>query len=132
MHSRISELFAALKNQGIKQYNIAELLGVSETAVSAWKNGRRSITEQAVRAICREFQVSEIWLRTGEGDMFSEPDDDQIITAFAGDVLNGETETEFDRKMILLLAEMTEAEKLALSAFIKRLGILFLENAEAV
>lgn len=70
MHKRIAELILALKEKGIKQYDFAEKLGVTETAVSAWKNGRRNITEQTVKLICREFNVDYMWLTTGKGEMF--------------------------------------------------------------
>lgn len=70
MHERIEKLLLALKNSGIKQYDFAKKIGVTEAAVSAWKNGRRNITEQTLRAICREFNVDYMWLTTGEGEMF--------------------------------------------------------------
>lgn len=73
---RITELIDALKDKGIKQYAVAEALGVTETAVSAWKNGRRNMTEQTDKGLCREFGVDYIWLTTGEGEMFVESDDD--------------------------------------------------------
>lgn len=38
----------------------------------------RGTSEQTVQAICREFRVSEDWLRTGEGEMFLPPPRDMI------------------------------------------------------
>lgn len=70
MNERIAMLILALKEKGIKQYEFAEKLGVTETAVSAWKNGRRNLTQQTINAICREFNVDYLWLTTGSGDMF--------------------------------------------------------------
>ena len=34
--------------------------------------GERGISNQAILSICREFNVSERWLRTGEGEMFEQ------------------------------------------------------------
>lgn len=44
-------------------------LGVTGAAFSRWETGDREIPDIAVRAICREFNVNEIWLRTGAGEM---------------------------------------------------------------
>lgn len=44
-------------------------LGVTGAAFSRWETGDREIPDIAIRAICREFNVNEIWLRTGEGEM---------------------------------------------------------------
>lgn len=46
------------------------LLGVTKVAISNIENGKRNVTEQMRKSICREFRVDPIWLSTGEGDMF--------------------------------------------------------------
>ena len=38
----------------------------------AIENGVNGTTDQTIRSICREFGVSEQWLRTGEGEMFEQ------------------------------------------------------------
>lgn len=47
----------------------AERIGISDSAVSQIEKGRTGISEQTIRSICREFGISEEWLRTGEGEM---------------------------------------------------------------
>ena len=37
---------------------LAEVVGVSPTTVSYWRNGRNSISEQPLRAICRYYGVT--------------------------------------------------------------------------
>lgn len=54
-------------------------LGVGKTAISKIENGERNLTDQMAKAICREFNVSEEWLRTGEGEMFQQTADDYIM-----------------------------------------------------
>lgn len=44
-------------------------LGITGAAVSRIESGDRSVTDQVIKAICREFDVSEYWLRTGDGSM---------------------------------------------------------------
>lgn len=43
-------------------------LGITHAALSNIENGKRNVTEQMRRSICREFHVDPIWLATGEGD----------------------------------------------------------------
>lgn len=59
-------------------------LGVGKTAISNIENGNRNLTEQMIKAICREFDVNEDWLRTGEGEMFEQLTDQQKIMKYAG------------------------------------------------
>ena len=49
------------------------------TLSSQLENGNRnSVTEQVVKAICREYNVDYMWLTTGDGEMFIDADDDFI------------------------------------------------------
>jgi phage repressor protein C with HTH and peptisase S24 domain len=41
-----------------------------------WETTTANITEQNIKMICLIFHVSEQWLRTGEGEMFTSEDPD--------------------------------------------------------
>ncbi len=45
-------------------------LGITHAALSNIENGKRNVTEQMRKSICREFNVDPIWLTTGEGDKY--------------------------------------------------------------
>lgn len=47
-------------------------LGVGKTAISNIENDNRSLTEQMIASICREYNVNEEWLRNGTGEMFTQ------------------------------------------------------------
>lgn len=47
-------------------------LGVQKSAISKIEKGENNLTDQMLLSICREFNVSEEWLRTGNGDMFAD------------------------------------------------------------
>jgi len=53
---------------------LGDRLGVTKVAISNIENGKRAVTEQMSKAICREFNVNEDWLRNGVGDMFKQRD----------------------------------------------------------
>ena len=45
-------------------------LGVTKVAISNIEKGNRNVTEQMRKAICREYNVNETWLISGNGKMF--------------------------------------------------------------
>jgi len=57
------------KKSQLTMDQFGERLGVTKTAISYVVNGKRNLTEQMLKSICREFSVDEEWLRTGDGDM---------------------------------------------------------------
>lgn len=58
------------KNLGLTLDKFGERIGVGKSAISNIERGNRGLTEQMIKSICREFNVSENWLRTGTGEMF--------------------------------------------------------------
>ena len=69
------------KSLNLTQQNVADLLGVKRNTVAQWEIGINSVSEQTIKAICREFNVSETWLRTGEGEMFK-PNPNDALSKF--------------------------------------------------
>ena len=53
-------------------------LGVSRAAISNVENGNRNLTDQLCKSISREFNVSEDWLRTGNGSKRRPILDDEV------------------------------------------------------
>lgn len=66
------------KSLGLTLENFGERIGLKKSAVSLIENGKNSVTDANVKAICREFGVDYIWLTTGYGEMFVDTDDDFI------------------------------------------------------
>lgn len=73
MHKRIS---AILQARGLKQAEFAKKIGISAAFASELCSGAKSPSDRTISDICREFRVSETWLRTGEGAMDLKLDDD--------------------------------------------------------
>jgi len=57
---------------GITQVKFAKRIAVATSYISEIENGVKEINERAIRLIIAEFNVNEIWLRTGQGSMFNE------------------------------------------------------------
>lgn len=102
MHSRIKQLRSSL---GLNQTEFGEKLGVKQTTVASWESGNRTPTESALRSICREFGVNELWLRHGDegGPMFKELSRKDAIAAYMGKLLSGER-SELEEKLIDFMA----------------------------
>ena len=102
MNNRIKEL---RKKLNLKQATFGERIGISESAVCAFENGRRTPSEQSIKSICREFNVNYAWLVYGQGDMFNEHDD---TTEKIDRILAGENETAI--AVFKAFAELSEEE----------------------
>lgn len=78
-------------------------LGITHAALSNIENGKRNVTEQMRRSICREFHVDPTWLETGEG----EPQIDQSVELI--DMLNNllHNESELAQTMFKVFAQYT-------------------------
>lgn len=105
MGERIKELRQAL---GLTQKEFGGRIGVKPNTIGTYEIGRNEPIDAVISLICREFNVSEHWLRTGEGEMFIQKSRSDEISAFMGDVLRGEPD--FRQRFISVLARMAPEE----------------------
>lgn len=52
---------------GLNQEDFGKRIGIGKTSVSKLESGENNPSEQTIMLICREFEINEEWLRTGEG-----------------------------------------------------------------
>lgn len=83
-------------------------IGVGKTAISHIESGRANPSERTIMLICREYNVSETWLKTGEGDMSIQKSPEEEITDFCMDILRDESD--FRRRFISALAKLDTAQ----------------------
>lgn len=88
MNENVFQLRKALH---LTQEEFAKKLGITGSGLSNIESGKRSLTEQMIKAICREFNVSYAWLTEGLGDMFVS--EDMETMAFFDRIMAGENET---------------------------------------
>lgn len=104
MQNQIKELRSHV---GLNQTDFGARIGVRQSTIAGWETGQRIPPDSAIVSICREFNVSEQWLRTGEGEMFVQIARDKEIMRFVGDVMQGEDDN-FRRRFLLALARLPE------------------------
>lgn len=106
MNERIKEL---RKTLGLTLDKFGDRIGVGKTAISKIENGDRSVTDQMFKSICREFNVREEWLRSGNGEMFVQMSRDEEIASFVNSIQQGCTDS-FKKRFIKVLASLDESD----------------------
>lgn len=81
MNTRIKTLRNTL---GLTLEDFGKKVGVTRSAIGRIEKGERGITEQMILAICREFDINETWLRTGEGEMNLVLSEDDELMKYVG------------------------------------------------
>lgn len=99
------------KSLDLTQQEFADKIGIARGNIGAYEVGKNVPSDAVISLICKtDFsrgRVNEKWLRTGEGDMFTEMSRDEQIEKFVGDLLHGE-EDSFKRRLISGLAALDE------------------------
>lgn len=104
MEERIKKLRKAL---GLTQKEFGERIGVKPNTIGTYEIGRNKPIDAVIALICREFNVNETWLRTGEGEMFVQQSKEDELAAAVERLLTGET-ADFKRRLIRVLAGLDE------------------------
>ena len=103
---RVRELRIA---KNLTQQEFADKLRIKRSTISNYDIGRSEPSESVISLICRTFSVSETWLRTGDGEMFSDTAREEQIAAFMGDVLAAESE-DFRKRFVSMLSSLSVDE----------------------
>lgn len=109
LKDRLKEL---RKELGLTQEKFAERLSMKRNTIATYEIGRNEPIDAVIALICREFNVNETWLRTGEGEIFNPLTRNQVITDFAGDLIK--EDGTFKKRLIEALAKMDEPGWIAL------------------
>lgn len=119
MNDRIKAVRLA-QNPKMSQDAFGAKIGITGAAVSRIESGDRNVTDQVIVAICREFGVSEEWLRTGQGEMFIQISPDEELDYILGQIGAGADETIV--RIIRAYWKLDEKEKAAVRKLIDNLA----------
>ena len=75
MNNRLKQL---RKSLDLTQQEFADKIGSTQNLITNYESGRRNPSNSVINNICKTFNVSETWLRTGEGEMFLETGEDEL------------------------------------------------------
>ena len=104
-----TRIAAVIQASGLTKTAFSRKIGLSQPFVSQLANGDASPSDRTIADICREFNVNEHWLRTGEGEMFSTLSREEEITKFAMEVIR-DPASEFQRQLISTMARLEPAQ----------------------
>lgn len=121
MNTRISNIRKAL---GLTQEKFAARIGLTRNFVWMIEKGERVPSDRTISDICREFNVSETWLRTGEGEMFNQLDADADFLNICEQI---NVHDDLIKRVIKAYWGLDENEKAAIRKLIDR----FLEESKA-
>ena len=89
------------------QADFGKILDVGGNYIYMLESGTKPVSDRIVKDICREFDVNEMWLRTGKGEMFVQKSMEEEIAAFAKQVINYGSES-FRARFISALSKLDE------------------------
>lgn len=96
-----------------------ERVGCKKNTISQIESGKNSITEQMFKSICREFGVSEEWLRNGTGEMFLEMSRAEQAAQIVGAALG--SNDEFVLNTFIALGQLSPAEWDVIKKFVNKI-----------
>ncbi len=112
MEERLKELRKCLKmNQAI----FGGKIGLTASAICNYENGSRSLTEQTIVSICKEYNVSRAWLVEGVGDMFMHVPDtilDELSIQF--DL------TEEEKELVSDFCKLSKEQRTVITSFLRK------------
>ncbi len=117
MKDRIKQVRKALH---LNQTEFGLLVGVKGNTIANYEIGLRTPSEAVLFSICREFNVNNQWLRTGEGDMFVTLGQGDTISQFMTKVYNDEN-ANFKLKVLETIAQLDDEEWAVLERIVKKL-----------
>lgn len=96
------------REKKMNQTDFGQYLSLSQNSLSQIESGTRDVTEKIIKLICFQFNVSEKWLRTGEGSMFAETTDDLVSTLCAKYGLDAESQAVLEVFLTLPAGQRTQ------------------------
>ncbi len=102
----IGERVKELRKQiNLTQQAFADRLNLKRNTVGSYEVNVVEPSDRTISDICREFNVNETWLRTGEGEMFNQITQSEKLAAFLADITANE-EDSFKRQFVEVLADL--------------------------
>lgn len=92
------------KEAGLTQQQFADRLGLKRNSIAQIEGGRNT-SDQTIRAICKEFNVNEAWLRDGIGEPHTEQSWEEEVAQFVFSTFQSEEES-FQKDLLRVLARL--------------------------
>lgn len=123
MNERIKKL---RKTLDLKQREFGERLGIKGSTIANYELGRNEPIDAVLSLICREFNVNDEWLRTGNGEMFEELTEQQKILKYTALLLNDKDSAVANaiQTLIVTYEQLDDASK----ATLEKIALQYINN----
>ncbi len=120
MKKRIRQL---RKELGLNQTEFGERIGIKQGSIAGYESGARTPIDSVVLSMCREFNVNEKWLRTGEGEIFKKRSPQDEVGYFVEELLDYEENPLYDIiiDMMKTYHELDEKSQIVIKAYFGKL-----------
>lgn len=118
MNTRIKTIRA---NSKLSQADFGAKINVSQNYIWMIEKGERVPSDRTIADICREFNVNEKWLRTGEGDMMQKLTRNQEIVEFMGRIMK-EPDDAPQKRFISIISKLDVDEWNLLAEIAKKMS----------
>lgn len=97
------------KTLGYSQEKFAQKLNLSRNFINQIEAGKKNPSDRTILDICREFNVNEEWLRTGEGEMLIDVTQEEEIANLTYKLLSEESSS-FKNRLISALSRLSDEQ----------------------
>lgn len=118
MNERLKALRKALN---LTQQEFADRLNIKRNTIANYEAGRNKPIDAVCTLICREFNVSEAWLRDGVGEMYMTRTMNQEIAMLVNDLM-ADADDSFRKCFVAALLELPPELWPELERFIKKIS----------
>ena len=103
-----------------------ERIGLRKSSLSQIENDINTLTDSNIKAICREFDVREEWLRTGKGEMFEQLTEQQKIMKYTALLLKDKNSVIANaiQTLIVTYEQLDDVSK----ATLEKIALQYIEN----
>lgn len=112
INERISE---CIKKSGLTKTAFGKRIGVSQSFVSQMCSGTSYPSAGTIKNICREFNISEDWLLTGEGEPFLPQSREDVLRDTVEHLMPDES-ADFKHRLVVALSRLRPEQWDALEA----------------
>lgn len=116
----INRIIKIRKDNNLSQEKFADKLNLSRNFINQVEAGKKNLSDRSISDICREFSVSEEWLRHGTGDMYVPVEDK--LEKYLGMISKGDDD--FIKDIVEVYMELDQTSKEAL----KQIGLKMAEK----
>ena len=117
MNERIKKL---RKELGLSQKGFGERIGLTRDNIANIEGNRAEIKDVVIKAICKEFDINETWLRTGEGDTYKQPTDE--ISDIVAEIIHDDSPVRGSiLKIMKAYMQLDDASKEVINKFVEEL-----------